>query len=422
MIGQLLELRRLRRVTRLPAAQVERIRDRRLRAVVHHAYDNVPYYRELFRSAGIVPDDIRTAGDLVHVPLTAKADLRHAGEAAIVASNVEQRDCATFLTSGTTGEPFRIRVGLAEWQTRRMIDMRTLLASGVRARDEIVILGPEHRRPHRLHDRLGLFRTSVVPGTSSPEEMQRALRALRPTVLWAYPTALRALLHGVGYRLEEACRPRILITGTEMFDPVLRSRIDPAVETFNFYGTNEVGRIAHECKAHDGMHVNIDHAIVECLDLDTGAPTEATGEIVVTSLTAYAMPFIRYRVGDLTAPRHGACPCGSPFPRIEAPSGRVWDMITLPSGRLFAPMACATVLRRSAGIDQYRLTQVAPDRIVVELVPGAGFCAPSLAQLGEELVRSLGEPVAIEFRTVDFIRSRTAKFKVFESLIESARN
>jgi len=227
---------------------------------------------------------------------------------------------------------------------------------------------------------------------------------------------LCAILHEVGDRFAAVCRPRMMITSSEVFDPVLRGRVEAlvAAPAFNFYGSNEVGRIAQECPAHDGLHVNADRLIVEVVDAE-GRPADGEGEVVVTSLDAHAMPFLRYRLGDRAATIGGPCACGSSFPRLAAPSGRAWEVVRLPSGRRLSPVAFQVVLRSFGGIEQYRIVQRALDRIDVAIVPGRAFAADALDALKASLAAALGEPIGLEVGLSGFMTPEGRKFKVFES-------
>ena len=421
MIGEALELRRALRAPRRPPEVLARERDAKLRALVAHAYARVPYWRRRFDEAGVGPDDVRAAADLARLPITTRRDLKGAGAAAIADDAPAPRDRVTIRTSGTSGEPFELVATRREIAARRTTDFRALLGAGVGWRDVIAIVGPEHERRPNLHDRLGVFRTGLVPGALPVAEQIRRLARLRPTVLWIYPTVLRAILHEAGDRFAEICRPRMIVTSSEMLDPVLRARawgLFP-VPVFDFYGSNEVGRIAQECPAHDGLHVNVDRLIVELVDGD-GRPAEGEGEVIVTSLDARAMPFLRYRLGDRSALLAGPCACGSSFPRIAAPYGRSWDVVRLPSGRVLSPVAFQVVLRNVGGIDQYRIVQQAPDRFDVTIVPGPSFAADEIPVLKERLAAALGEPVAIDLRLSGFMTPEGRKFKVFESRLPSA--
>src|SRR5574337_426553 len=112
-----------------------------------------------------------------------------------------------------------------------------------------------------------------------------------------WPTALRALLGRIG-SLQSLARPRTIVTSAEPLDPVVRRRVsdDLDVDFLNFYGSVESGRIAWECAAHEGLHINAD-----CVILERAADTELSGagsSVIVTNLNSFAMPFIRYRLGD----------------------------------------------------------------------------------------------------------------------------
>src|SRR5271157_2867932 len=110
----------------LSAKRLERMRDEKLRSVVRNAFDHVPYYRALFLSAGIRPDDIRTAEDLPKLPVTTKRDLRAAGPANITARWTDLASCRTWTSNGTTGEPFVTYWGRSEERTYFMLFMASL--------------------------------------------------------------------------------------------------------------------------------------------------------------------------------------------------------------------------------------------------------------------------------------------------------
>lgn len=99
MIGEILELRALLHNRKLPAAELRALQERKLRAVLRHACNNVAYYRALFRSAGLSPKDIRTVEDLKYIPITTKEDLRAAGVNNITAKGIKLSPCLKAHTS-----------------------------------------------------------------------------------------------------------------------------------------------------------------------------------------------------------------------------------------------------------------------------------------------------------------------------------
>ena len=236
-------------------------------------------------------------------------------------------------------------------------------------------------------------------------------------MLWFYPTAIRTVLHETSNRLSELVHPRMLITASEVFDEVLRVKIqaDLDVEIFNFYGAVELGRIAAECPVHEGLHVNVDHVILECLDGLQPVAYEKLGVSVVTCLNNFAMPFIRYRLGDLFTFLEKPCSCGSSFPLISSPLGREADVIELPSGKVLPPVGFPVIMRSFNGINQFRLIQESYEHLVLELVFQKPPPEPLLAHLRSQLMEYLGEPVKLEIRIVDVIEEEKLKFRSFIS-------
>lgn len=421
MITDLWKLQTLLRNRWLSADELNALQERKLGAIVRHAYENVAYYRDLFKSVGLTPHDIRTVEDLRRVPITTKAQLKAAGIEKITAKGTDLAACVVTCTSGSTGKPFATYRTRRE-RTRRLVDFRALISVGFRPRDRLLILGPEWAPWYQLHYRLGLYRTQSISRLLSIDEQIARIRSAQPTMMLVYPTLLRAVLHGLDYRLSRIARPRVLIHGAEVFDDVLKDRIraDLDMEMFNFYGAVEVGRIAHECRAHMGLHVNSDNVVFECLNGDSPAKANEPGIAIVTSLNRFTMPIIRYHLEDLCTPLAERCACGSSFPLIGPPQGRSWEMITLPSGKLVSPLVLNVFLRSLDGIDQFRVIQESRDHLVVQLASNKDFPAASLAQLESRLKDHLREPMRLDIERVDYRREDAVKFKTFISRLDGS--
>jgi phenylacetate-CoA ligase len=255
------------------------------------------------------------------------------------------------------------------------------------------------------------------------EEQIRYLQRTQPTVLRVGPTQLRAILHRVGYRLSAIVRPRALITSGEVFDEGLKKRIrsDLDVEMFNFYISTEFGEIASDCPEHEGLHVNADQLILECLDdADQRTEPDKPGAVVLTSLYGHTMPFIRYRLGDISALIERQCSCGSSFPLIAPPYGRQDDVIGLPSGNILSATPLFVHVNRVDGVDQYRFIQERADHIVLQLVLYEHPGEQALARMRAQLLKYLGEPVTLDIRMVDSIQDEARKFRKFISLVHQS--
>ncbi len=422
MIGEFLELRKLIQNRKLSSEELRELQNRKLRSVIRHAYENVPYYRSLFSSVGLSPEDIRTVEDLKHIPITTKDDLSNADLERITAKGTDLSSCITTNTSGTTGKSLTIYLTKDEERTRRLVLFRTLLSIGLSPRDRFAVLGSVEPHHTPLHQRLGFYRSWKISRFLPVEDQIHCLRMIQPTVLWVYPTVLRALLHTIDYRLSKFVRPRILITIGEVFDEVMKERVltDLNIEIFNLYGASEIGVIAAECRTHEGLHVNTDHVILENPDGYKPSEWGSKGIAVLTTLNTFTMPFIRYHSGDFCAFIDNKCSCSSSFPLIGPPQGRDLDMIRLQSGRVLSPLPFQSTLENITNIDQFRIIQESFDKFVVQLVFKEIPKQEQLEKIRSRCLSYLDEPVSFDIEVVNFIKDEKMKFKTFISNLDKS--
>lgn len=416
MIADLTQLRRLFAVRRLPPPAVVEMQNRRLQAVLRHAHLTVPFYRERFRQAGVTPEEIRSPADLVRLPLTTRADLIRAGTDATTSSAHGLARCVKRRTSGSTDHPVSVYLSPSENRRRLLVQLRSLVCMGIRPRDRTAVVSAYRSHSPKLYERLGLYRNFHISRLLSPGDQLLALERFQPTVIWAYATVLRELLHRIDYQLSRIVRPRAFIVAGEPFEPLLRDqlRADLDAEIFSLYGSSEVGIVGWECREHSGLHVNADQVVIECIGENGPVGPGGRGVAVVTTLDYRVMPLIRYRLGDIFSPVGTGCACGSPLPLIGAPLGREKDLLRLPSGRELAPVEC-DVFSEFPQVCQYRFVQERPDRVLVQLrfreEPGEDL----LPHIRKRIADFLGEPVGLEIRVVERFREAKTKFRTFVS-------
>ena len=419
MANRITELCRLLRNRYLPPDELRKLQESKLRAVIEHAYRNVPYYQTLFHSAGLAPQDVRTLEDLARVPITSKEALRAVGVEGALARGVDPSTCEVMRTSGSTGKPFASYHSHREATMQTMVGFRALLTAGVRPTDRLAGLRPR-LQPPSLMTRLGLYRSYRVSRSLVPEEQVRLLRMVQPTVLRIAPSRLRAILHVVDYRISEIARPRMLITSGEVLDEGLKTRVlaDLDVDFFNFYVSTEFAELASDCPAHEGLHVNADQLIIECVD-DDGQPVEPgqPGTVAVTNLCGYTMPFIRYCLGDICTPIGDRCSCGSSFPLISAPLGRQDDVLRLPSGKILSTTGLGLIMMKLDEVDQYRFIQESPARIVLQLVLRKHLGEDRLAQVRNQVLDYLREPLSLDVEILPQLPEEKTKFRIFVSRV-----
>jgi phenylacetate-CoA ligase len=240
---------------------------------------------------------------------------------------------------------------------------------------------------------------------SSIAEQAEWLERRAPAYLATYPSTAAALAR----HLEERAGKiplRAVITAGETVDDDTRDDVRRAFgcEIIDRYATEEIGHIASQCPAGGGYHVCIEAILLELVDRDGNdvAPGER-GRVVLTSLYNFAMPFIRYDIGDLAVAAEGPCRCGSSLPRLEAILGRQRSVFTFPDGSQYSPWKWRAIFRPHIHAVQIQLVQTEADRIEVRYVPRKGASLPD-ADLIERLGRSAIHPnVIVKAVTVEEI-------------------
>lgn len=418
MIGQLATLAALWRQRALPPERLAALQLEALRRTVHRARAEVPFYRDLYERAGVAPAVPETLDDLARLPLVTKADLRAVPTEDRLSRRLARAVSTTYHTSGTTGEPMEIRLSTAETRWQSLVQFRGLLELGFRPWETLVVVGPRVVPRPAPHQRLGLFRTMVVPGSLSTEAQAERLSRLRPDILWCYPAELRALLGHPG-RPVHGLRPRLLMVSSAMLDEDLRRMAHEILgcDIVTAYGCMETGRIAIECRQHRGLHVNADHVLVEILAEGRPARPGEVGEVVVTTLRQRAMPFVRYRLGDLTSWEEGPCACGSTLPRLAPPQGRKSEVLRFRGGHAIPPYRIVFLLHDLPAMRQFQVVQESLDRLRVLVVPESGWLAEQAGAVADRLRALLPDGVEVTVERVDRIEARGPKRSAVVSLL-----
>lgn len=195
---------------------------------------------------------------------------------------------------------------------------------------------------------------------------------------------------------------------------------------FNRYGAREVGDIACECAAHEGLHVNPLTHYVELIKPDgsLAGPGE-TGDVVVTLLTNYAMPLIRYRIGDVATWAEQPCSCGLDWPLLKAIEGRVTDHFVTASGGLIFGGRFRALLFDCDFVSKYQWVQESRQltRLRVVLDDAASDWRPRLDAVAAEARRLLGDGVRVEVKVEPVIElGPTGKHRFTISKVERTKS
>lgn len=431
--GRLALLSLLREHPDLSRERVAAFQRGQLQRVVRHAAHAVPYYRRLLERHGVRPEQILEPADLGRVPLTAKRDLQRADPRELVARGMDPARLIVHRTSGWSGEPLSILRTWIEERLHTTARRRAMRDFGLRRGDRWAALGlvrPPHplddRLPQRIWRALALYPRTVVDALAPPADIAATLGRLRPDMVTGYPGVIERVAQALSVDNGGAPRPRLVVTGGEVLTPAARERIARAfgATVRQIYGSHECPLIAWECVGGHGLHVWDYGVVLEVVRDGRPARPGESGEVVLTTLHSFAMPFIRYVLGDNVVVGETPCPCGAPFATIRAVEGRAIDYFPLANGRLVHPYALVLAALGAAGgwLAQYRLLQESPDRVLLTVAPLRLPDPDEVARLEAAVREPLGPGVELRVDLVPEITLEpSGKFRVSRSLVGSGR-
>ncbi len=439
----------LLRADRLPSEALAERQWRAFKSLLTHAWDSVPLYRDAMENAGFTPGDVDTRADLVKLSTIDKRSIVSAFPDRMTSRTSNREQWRYRSTSGTafrimsvtdySARQWRYALHLrsmriaADWQVgMRQVVIRTQActeacsASGQEEYGDAprAMLPVEREWPPFGFAQLTLQETQLPPlagrGTLVPDEVLddclRRIELAEPYLLRGLPTFLLLIARRLKAANTRAPSVQRIVVQDSLAPVEMKQEI---AETFGCevretYGSSELGSMAAECE-RGWLHVASDLFMIEILRTDnTAAEPNETGVVTVTSMANYAMPVIRYRLGDLGRLVPGDCPCGRNTPRIVI-DGRVHE--SLQSGaRFVTPRDLSRAVHSFPGVEHFKLVEHTPERLTLEVEPSAGTAldSPRLRDVVKEL---LGPGRSVQVRTVEAIwPEESGKFAFVKSL------
>lgn len=394
---------------------------KRLQQVLTHAASRVPFY------AG---QGLPTAArDLESWPVLGKDDLRRSGER-LLARGWTPGKLLTHRSSGSTGQPVTLYRSWHEERALGLLRMRAQHHWGVRWHHRRVALRPGHfnwdrNRVLELLHRLRLYRLSAVSCFQPPEAVYRELTALQPDYLGGYPQVLDRLSQFILKHGAEPLKTRWVGAGGELFTALARQRIQrafPQAWVGETYGSIEFNLIAWQCPQGPWLHLCEDGVKVEILDdHDRPVPAGQPGRLVGTALQSFAMPLIRFDLGDRVVAGPSPCPCGSPFATLARVEGRQLDTFWFPDGSSLHPFELTNPLVERCHLDwlqRYQLVQERPEQLVFRFQSDTQPSSEQLEAAFQAIHSALGRRASLRLERVEqFEDEGGGKFRYFRPLV-----
>ena len=424
------EWRRLEESQWLAPTELLRLHRKKLKNLLLHARSNVPFYRRRFDAIGGDPARHDPLELLARLPLLTKREIRVSVQEMLW----PQAPGGLFNhnTGGSTGEPLQFFFDRRRQACDQAARIRAHRWFGVSQGDrELFVWGSPietERAGRRWRDAL-LNHHVLDAFHMSPSRMDGYLnswRRYRPACVFGYPSSLARLVEHARSRDVDLRAPNlkaVFVTGERCYDlqrATLESELN--VPVANDYGSREGGFIAHQCPS-GRMHIMTEHVHVEIVRDGLPVPFGETGEIVITHLDAYAMPFIRYRTGDIGRRIDERCSCGRGLPLMDIVEGRTTDFIVLPDGNVKHALSIIYPLREWKGLRQFRVSQAADFSLTVQAVADGSLprmCGDTLCQALGRVVDDL-VPIRVEWLD-ELPSSPSGKFRYVESRVPTTEN
>ena len=399
----------------LSREDVSKIQKERLKVLVDYARENSPYYHNLYKNLGSDPD-------FTDLPVTTKQSLMQSFDSwptdpgitlEKVTEFMSSKDnvgrylldkCSVSMTSGSTGRPCVVLTDKGSFHLTmalyfvRSFPFKDLIGLGLKRGKYFVIandgfsMSYNSYRSQILATPLNKMRCQSISVDSREEDIISAINRFKPAILYAYPTTMELLLPHIRNNAVKA-KPAIMIIGGEKCSDKLRSELTTHMKSyvFNTYGTSEASLIARTCK-EGHLHLFADWVIIEPVDKDYNPvpPGTPSDKLLITNLSNFTQPFIRYEITDRVTLHEETCACGNRMPYIEV-EGRTDDILEFahPEGRVRISPIVLTDPADKDGIIRYQLIQKDYDHLELKLMTEDGYSKEELFEKIEKELRHI---------------------------------
>ena len=393
--------------------QIKAYQWQQLQLLLSHAFEHTTYYPKVWKQVGVESvADIKNFADFTQLPIITKSDItEHYQEfkSDNYSNNIKKA------TGGSTGQPFRFELDVNSNTRREAIMWRGYgwLGAGLGVKT-LYLWGADLGQPsnaktlkdalyHRFYNRKML--NSFAMNQGNMKAYVANINAYKPVAMVCYVNPLYELARFVLQQKISIWSPKTILTGAEALHEFQREVIEEAFNcsVYNTFGCREFMLISAECQAHNNLHINSDHLVVETLD-DASQPVNGeVGDLVITDLFNYAMPLIRYVNGDQAILTDKQCDCGNPLPLMHSISGRKLDIIKTSDGGTIPGELFPHMLKEFTGVERFQVIQDEVTSIAIKLVVNEHFSPSDQDNIVNEINKYSQGKLQIKFDLVDDI-------------------
>jgi phenylacetate-CoA ligase len=353
------------------------LQQKKLFALLDYACRHIPYYKQLINDHHLSFSEATIFEDIKRFPILTKETIRnHFNELYRFRDKTYYRNTS----GGSTGEP------VAFYQDREYQDWANATKSlfnewaGRKLGDPMLKLwGSLPDTPGSVQGIKGYLRqqvsgiTTLNTYTVTEKDMYKhvqKINKIKPRLILAYTNSIEGLTRFIQEHHLSVYSPPAIMTSAGVLYPEVKAKIEEVFHTtvFNRYGSREVSDIACSCEKDEGLHIIPAIHYLEIVD-DAGRQVNygKSGNIIVTSLTNYTMPLIRYQIGDRGVLSDKVCSCGRGFPLLEKIEGRINSSFRNKQGD-FINEGFIRLFYYRKNIKQFQVIQESLEKITVNLV------------------------------------------------------
>ena len=416
------KLQELKKSQNYSISELQALQMEKLKIMVEHCYNNVPYYRNLFDEIKLQPSDIKKLEDIQKIPILTRDCVKN-NRGSLTASNIPKNQRLSRNTSGTTGSPMHFFVDLKSYSLNRAYMWRYWNWAGFNFDDRRISI--QGRRiinrdrtevPFWMHNKWDkqLFFSTYHLSEKFMHYYVDKMFEFEPQAIEAYPSAVYVLAR---YMDEKNIKYKLnaVFTSSETLYPIQREIIERVFQCkiFDKYGLSEMFFISNECEYHEGLHLNMEYAVTQILngqDLTESPGTE--GRIICTGLENFSMPLIRYDTGDLGEFLPNECSCDRKSPLMAPVKTKAEDQILTPDGRYVSGSLLTFPFKPMRNIKKSQIIQDDVHAVKIKIVKNEQYSKKDSGLLIGGLKKCLGNDIKITLEFVDDIaRTKNGKFR-----------
>lgn len=403
------------------------IQEEKLKKILIHCYNNVPYYHRIFEEDGLFKNNKLYLNNFNRVrPLTKKILKNNFEE--LKSKDILERKSYFNTSGGSTGEPTKfiqdnnyfVESMATTWLFHSFINnfpTKHIFLWG----SERDILGGKKKIFKKI--RLWFYKRVPLNSFEMSEknmgEFVKKINKYKPVIIESYAQSIDELAKYIKRNNLDIYSPKGIISSAGTLYPEMRKNIEEVFKTkvYNRYGSREVGSIACSCTNNEGLHLSLFNNYVEILNnkLIACKPGEI-GKVYITTLNNYSMPLVKYDIGDMAIPsEHRKCSCGRGLPLIKEVIGREMSVFKTKEGKIIPGeffIHFVGVVYNKGFIEKFQIIQKEYDYIIIKLILRD---KEKFEEYKKEIIKSIkkvmGEDCKIEFKFVKKIEpTRSGKY------------